>query len=193
MFAFSAIAKTNVSFHSRLSPYWYNTRWIFVKTNSDSIFSLGTGIFEGLHLTAESYCLSKLRQYGFCYILYKLGGSHYIWCSWDFIGRVRFARWAAEGKEPELCGSVWHQRQDELFKGAHVWVSVFFYSIIPFRSFVWKSLLDDRPKPHVCENHWNLRISLKSADFMYKTYRTCEIGKFRRFYLKWKTTICRGR
>ena len=32
-------------------------------------------------------------------------------------------------------------------------------------SFVWKTSLDDRPKPHVCKNYWNLRISnMKSVE-----------------------------
>ena len=77
-------------------------------------------------------------------------------------------------------------KQSGMFKVRYLW-EIVFWPKRPYWCFVWKTFLDDRPKPHVCKFHmmilmkfteavdfkiwisgflsWNPQILMKSADF----------------------------
>ena len=103
-------------------------------------------------------------------------GLHYMYTPILTSGAVLSS--AREGNWDEYCWALLEWKHIRFHSGWRV--------LIAFWSFVWKTLLDDRPKPHVCKFHmksanpwismkfkiWicgflskNLQISLESADF----------------------------
>ena len=63
-----------------------------------------------------------------------------------------------------------HWFKDKFFSGFPVIsLNMRYLSTQNIWSFVWKTLLDDRPKPHECKNYWSPQISLKSMDSCMKS------------------------